>query len=218
MRIKLPFTIEEFLAVFQAYNQAIEPWQLVAYLLGIVTLVAGIKSGKHTATIILVILAVFWGWTGLVYHILFFSEINPAAYVFGGFFILHAILIVYFAVRSDEIRFSMTLTPPGIVGAIFIVYAMLIYPILNYSLGHGYPAMPVFGVTPCPLTIFTFGVFLFANKTIPWYLIVIPFIWSLIGLSAAIQLQVYEDLGLVVAALVATGLLIAKKYQQRYTA
>lgn len=68
--------------------------------------------------------------------------------------------------------------------------------------------MPVFGVTPCPTTIFTFGLLLWTASRVPLYIIVIPFIWSLIGVSAAINLGIIEDYGLVVAG-VAGSILIS---------
>jgi hypothetical protein len=73
--------------------------------------------------------------------------------------------------------------------------------------------MPVFGVTPCPVTIFTFGIFLWANSKIPLYLIVIPFLWSLIGISAAINFKIVEDYGLVVAGVTGATLIVVRKYR-----
>ena len=51
----------------------------------------------------------------------------------------------------------------------------------------------MFGVTPCPVTIFTLGMFLLTTSPVPKGLLVIPFIWSLIGGSAAILLHVPQD-------------------------
>jgi hypothetical protein len=53
--------------------------------------------------------------------------------------------------------------------------------------------MPMFGITPCPVTIFTFGIFLLAAASVSRRLFVIPVIWSLIGGSAAFLLQVPQD-------------------------
>jgi len=35
---------------------------------------------------------------GLIYHIIYFSKINSAAYLFGGIFVLEAVLIIYFSI------------------------------------------------------------------------------------------------------------------------
>jgi hypothetical protein len=73
--------------------------------------------------------------------------------------------------------------------------------------------MPVFGVTPCPVTIFTFGLLLWTERPVPRLLLVIPFLWSLVGVSAAISLDRGEDLGLVVAALLGTALLLWRNHR-----
>jgi hypothetical protein len=84
---------------------------------------------------------------------------------------------------------------------------MLIYPVLGYLLGHGYPSSPCFGVAPCPTTIFTFGLLLWADRP-PRYLVLLPLIWSIIGFFAAISLGIREDIGLLVAGLAGSGLIL----------
>jgi hypothetical protein len=74
----------------------------------------------------------------------------------------------------------------------------------------------MFGVAPCPTTIFTFGILLWTIKKVPAYLLVIPFLWSIVGISAAINLRVPQDYGLVVAGFLGTILiLIQNRIQSR---
>lgn len=40
---------------------------------------------------------------------------------------------------------------------LLILYALIGYPAFGYFAGHHYPSVPVFGVAPCPTTIFTIG-------------------------------------------------------------
>ena len=86
-----------------------------------------------------------------------------------------------------------------------MAYALFIYPIIGLNLGHVYPAAPSFGV-PCPTTIFTFGVLLWAAN-VPRYLLFIPGLWSIIGFSAALTMGIREDIGLFVAAIIAVSIL-----------
>jgi hypothetical protein len=88
-----------------------------------------------------------------------------------------------------------------------IMYAMLVYPILGTLPGHGYPRSPSFGVAPCPMIIFTFGLLLLTNARVPRYLLVIPFVWSLLGFTASFLLGISEDIGLLVAGVLGVGLL-----------
>jgi hypothetical protein len=204
----LPFSVDQFLGVFEQYNQAIWPMHVVAYILGIAALVLVAKKTSYSDRAISVILALFWAWVGLVYHIMYFSAINGAALGFGVLFIVQAALWLVFGVIRPKLSFQWETNLYTISGAVMIVYAMLIYPILGTLLGHGYPRSPSFGVAPCPMIIFTFGLLLFTGAKIPKFLLVIPFLWSLLGVSASYQLGVREDIGLLVAGVLGVGLLI----------
>jgi len=73
--------------------------------------------------------------------------------------------------------------------------------------------MQMFGVTPCPVAIFTFGLFLLTVRPVPRWLLVIPFVWSLIGGSAAILLQVPQDWLLLVSGWITVPLTIVRDRQ-----
>ena len=109
--------------------------------------------------------------------------------------------------------FQPRLTLSGLVGGFFILYGLLIYPLLGYFLGHVYPYAPSFGV-PCPTTIFTFGLLLWTDSKFPKYLLIVPLLWSMIGFMAAFQWGVLEDLMLLVSGIVTTGLVVYKNKAQ----
>jgi hypothetical protein len=208
MVMAMPFTQDEFLHLFASYNAAIWPAQIFAYLLGIVAVIAAIRGIRTAGIIIAVILALFWGWTGVVYHGIFFSAINNAAYFFAALFVIQALLLLYTGLGPKRLVFRPTGRTVLMVGALFVFYAMVLYPVLNIVLGHGYRQMPVFGVAPCPMTIFTLGILLWSATRVPIYLIIIPVVWSIIGVSAAISLGIFEDIGLVVAGLLGAILIV----------
>ena len=204
----IPFTVEQFFAIFGNYNDAIWPSQIVAYILGIVVLVLAFRGDTLSSGIISGILALFWIWMGVFYHIVQFSVINPAAWIFGIFYILQGLLFFLFGTIWGRLAFRFMLKPLPIIGGCFILYAMVVYPLLGIGFGHSYPRAPMFGVAPCPTTIFTFGILLWATKAMPIYLLVIPLLWSIIGMSAAVNLRVPQDYGLVVAGLLGTALIL----------
>ena len=208
--MNIPFTVEQFFAVFRDYNEAIWPAQIIAYILGILALVLAVRKINLSDRIISAILAVFWVWMGIFYHILHFSVINPAAWVFGIVFILQGLLFLVAGTFLGKLSFRFKLESLPLLGAFFILYAMVIYPLLGLFFGHVYPAAPMFGVAPCPTTIFTIGVLLWAAKKVPGYLLIIPFLWSLIGMSAAINLRVPQDYGLVAAVVIGTVLILVR--------
>jgi hypothetical protein len=189
----LPFTPEQFLSVFVNYNTAIWPVQVVAYLRGCSAIVLLLWKVPHADRITASILAMMWLWTGITYHGVFFATINKAAYLFGALFVLQGAYLLYTGVYHDRLRFGLGDGPTVWVGVGLVIYAAILYPLIGMWTGHVYPEMPVFGVTPCPVTIFTFGMFLLTRQPISRWLLAIPFIWSLIGGSAAILLHVPQD-------------------------
>jgi hypothetical protein len=198
-RMNLPFGLDEFFAVFARYNAAIWPAQLVAYAIGAAAVFA-VMNPRYRKPVILAILAVFWAWNGIAYHWLFFSAINTAAYGFGAIFVLQATLFAAAIFTRNSLDFENAGSLRAFLGWGLIVYAALVYEILGFFAGHGLMSGPLFGVAPCPTTIFTIGLLLLAHGSPLFWLSIIPGLWALIGTSAAIFLGVPEDFGLAVAA------------------
>jgi hypothetical protein len=205
----LPFTLEQFLGVFAAYNRSIWPIQVLLNALGILAILLCFRSNVPSRSVS-AILAVLWIWTGTVYHLLFFSSINPAAFLFGGLFIVQGALFFTIGVVKQRILFDFQRTLRGFIGVVLLLYGLLVYPILGYVLGHVYPYSPTFGA-PCPTTIFTFGLLLWTTNRERWYLLVLPGLWSVVGFIAALKLGIQEDIGLLVAGIAGTILLSTRR-------
>lgn len=202
----MPFTVEQFFEVFRQYNEAVWPAQIAAVADALIAIGAALVGTRRASRLATVVLAALWLWMGTVYHLEFFRPINPAATLFGAAFVVEAGLLVWYGVLRGRLAFEPRLDPAGIAGGILMVYALVVYPEIGRALGHAYPAAPTFGL-PCPTTIFTFGLFLWARPRIPIAVVIIPAAWAIIGSVAALQLGVGEDAGLAVSAMVALPLL-----------
>jgi hypothetical protein len=214
----LPFTAEQFVGVFARYNAATWPAPIVAYALALGMLFLAFRRPSNADHIISLALAAMWAWTGIAYHALFFSSINPTARLFGAAFVLQA---VFFTVEAFRGRLSYRLSLSGFrsrMAHVMIAFSMVVYPLLGALAGHGYPNGPAFGVTPCPLVIFTFGMLLLTERTMPKYLVVVPLLWSLVGASAAVSLGIREDFGLLITGLLATTALTMRSTREASTA
>jgi Family of unknown function (DUF6064) len=205
----IPFTVGQFLDVFARYNVAVWPAQLFLYAMGIFAICLALQRKASLRKSVSFILALFWIWMGLVYHFWFFSVINRAALIFAAFFVLQGVLFFIAGVLKQPLRFRFRLNLNGIVGSVFLVYALFVYPALGHWFGHRYPATPTFGL-PCPTTIFTFGVLLWTDRRVPLYLVPIPLAWSFIGFWAAISLGISEDVGLLTAGLLGSLLIVSR--------
>jgi hypothetical protein len=213
--MNIPFTVEQFFDIFGTYNTAIWPAQILAYVLGIVVLALAFRETKLSTQIVSGILGLFWIWMGIFYHIIHFSTINKAAWIFGIVFVFQGLLFFLVGTIFQKLAFRFVLKPLPVIGACFILYAMVVYPLLGISFGHAYPRLPMFGVAPCPTTIFTFGLLLWATKPVSAYLLIIPLLWSIVGMSAAVNLRVPQDYGLVVAGIFGTALILIQNRQAK---
>lgn len=208
--MNLPFTVEQFLQVFANYNTAVWPLQVVLGLLALIVIYFAVKRSLFTDKVVPFVLSFLWIWMGWVYHITFFSVINPAAVGFGAIFIFQGLLFLLTAWKG-QVSYQATWGLRQSIGSLLIGYGLIIYPLLGHSFGHVYPNSPTFGA-PCPTTIFTFGVMLWSTG-LPKYLLIIPALWSVIGFTAALTLGITEDIGLLVAGVVGTTTLLVAKQQ-----
>lgn len=206
--MNLNFTLEQMLNTFANYNNTIFPLQIFVYLLGIVALLFVIKQKEYSSRIIFGILSFLWLWTGIVFFMQYFGPIYKPAYGFGVVFIIQGIiyLVSYF---KSKVSFNYNKDVFSLVGIIFIVYAMVGYPLFGYFINHTYPQMPPFGLTPCPLVVFTFGLLLLTNTKVPKSLFVIPFLWSLSGFIP-VSIGIWEDIGLIIAGILGTIMIIRR--------
>lgn len=204
----LSFTREQFATVFVRYNEAVWPVDLLAFALGVGVLFAVLRPTPSSGRLVWATVALMWMWTGIAYHFVFFAPINKMAYAFGASFVFQGALIAYDGAFRDAVKLGAAPTASKIGGAIFVVYAIAVYPLIGLMLGHAIVELPMFGVTPCPVTIFTLGLLLLAEHP-PKRLFAIPVLWSLIGGSAAFLLNVPQDWALLVSGGLAIALRVA---------
>lgn len=207
--MNVPFTVDQFLNVIRDYNLAIWPMQIVFYLLFLLIVYFLVRKTSNSDKLINLILALLWLWMGIVYHLLFFTSINKAAYFFGFLTVLQGLIFVYQGGFMQKLSYTFHSDLYGWTGLIFMVYALVIYPVIGYFSSHSYPYAPTFGL-PCPTTIFTFGMFLFANKKVSLWFLTIPILWSIIGTSAAVNFGIREDFGLIITAINTLILIIVR--------
>ncbi|HJS42370.1 MAG TPA: DUF6064 family protein [Gemmatimonadales bacterium] len=207
----LPFGRQEFLEVFGRYNIAVWPAQLLLYAVALV--IVALILRRERRSVVVALLATLWLWTGVVYHLLFFSEINPAARYFGIAFIAQAVLLL--ATDRRQTASGEWGTPIArSTGKVLIAYALVGYPLIGSLAGQTYPTVVTLGL-PCPTTIFTIGVLLIALRQPSVWLLAIPILWAIIGTFAAIALSIPQDYGLTVAGLGAAVRLLTRQSQDK---
>src|SRR3989304_5373948 len=97
------------------------------------------------------LLGALGAWAGVVYHLIFFTAINKAAFAFGAVFIAGSGAFLWAGAVKRQLVFTSTNVIRRVLGSVLVVFALLVYPALAWFFGHVYPAMPTFGL-PCPTT------------------------------------------------------------------
>lgn len=202
-----PFSAEQFFDVFRRYNEAVWPAQIVLNVVAVVALLLALRSiiigSRRLASAAMVLLAMLWLWSGLVYHKMFFATLTPAGMIFGSLFIAQSALLLVNAWLADE-KVLAPLPIDVAAGVAIALYALLIYPATSFVLGHHYPAVPTFGA-PCPTTIFTFGMACLLSGRMARFALAIPIVWTIIASTAALGFGVTEDLAMLVSAAIAVA-------------
>ncbi len=207
--MKMPFTTEQFFDLFEKYNVTVYPAQLIIGLLGLLAILLLHSAWRYRHKFIGGYLGLLWIWIGFAYHITFFTEINPAAFIFGFVFMLQGVLLLIATFIGNRLKFTFRPVAKNFSGYFFILFGLLIYPMISY-LATGSLAKTIAIGLPCPSTILTFGFLMMTQSKFSKYLLIIPTLWAIVGISAAINFGVYQDLMILVAALFADYYLLKK--------
>ncbi len=209
----IPFSVQEFLAVLENYNLAIWPLQIFAYILVLPTLFFSSISKRYSIKIVLAILSFFWLFTGIVFCFIYWAPSHIFGYIFGICCVIQGLLFLYSIYKSDITMGSRNISHLFI-GILFVLYAIIGYQIFGYYIGHIYPKFFAVGLVPCPTTIFTFGIFLIIGSKIQIKYFIVPLIISLGGIMAAYN-GIYEDIGLAIAGILGTILIVQRNAQAK---
>lgn len=141
----LPFTSDQFFGVFASYNRAFVVVVVALWLASLGTLAFVLRDPARRSRTLSLLLGVLWAWNAVAYHALFFTRINPAAWLFAALFVVQAVLFFRVAAGRHIEYFSSAGWRRG-VGLVLVAYA-LAYSFLAIALGHSYPETPTFGNT-----------------------------------------------------------------------
>lgn len=208
----MELTGEQLLGVFAEYNAMIWPMQIVAYLLGAAGLFLSIRKTGLSNRLITAILAFFWLWVGFSFWIPSGQQGFTPGYLFAAFFLVQGVLFLIQTVRPN-LGFGFNANLSSWAGIVFALYALVGYPLFGYFIGHLYPATSPFGLTPCPVVAYTFGLLLLTNKKMPRSLLIIPFFYSLSGFFW-VSIGMAEDIGMIASGLFGVSLIWVRDAKQ----
>ena len=204
--MNLPFTVEQFFAVFRDYNTTLWPAPIFLVALAVAAIALVVVPRRYSGAGISAILAFLWAWLALAYHLAFFAAVNPLAYVFAGVSLAGALIFLWQGVILRRLEFRLAPNARTAFGVALVAFALVVYPAWSASAGHPYPDLPTFGL-PCPTTLFTVGLLALLVRPHPRSPLAVPVLWSFVGAQAAFLLDVPPDLSLLAAGAIGVGLI-----------
>jgi hypothetical protein len=169
----LLFTPRTYYRLFELYNSAIWPAQIVALAIGVLLVVMCARGAGRPAAFVL---AAAWLWVAVAFLGLRYATINWAAtYAAWGFGVQAAVLL-WIAIRGH-------FDPPSAfarrVGLGIVLFAVLVEPLSGLILGRPLHQIELFGLTPDPTAVATLGALIVLRPKRRWALMIVPVLWCL---------------------------------------
>jgi hypothetical protein len=177
----LLFSPRTYYRLFELYNAAIWPAQVVVLALGAVVLLLLVRAPPWRGWFVAAVLAGCWLWVSQVYQAQHYVTINWAAEYFAHAFAFQALLLSWTGGVRNRFQFRPLSDPAGAIGFGVAGFALLLYPLIGpLLLGRPWSQVEVFGVAPDPTVILTLGVLIAAERS-HWFLLVLPLCWCAVG-------------------------------------
>jgi Family of unknown function (DUF6064) len=199
--------LSQFLATFGRASAAVWPAQIVWYLAAVAIVALALWPVRRSSQLICALAAAYFAWIGIAY----FAWQMPGmhySWLWATVFTLQAALLVVVGVMRSDLVIRPRWDLSSGLGAVFIVFALIGYPLVGVLGGHALRVVPVFGVSPCASVIFFFGLLLWAVPPAPAYVLLVPVAWSLGAAPPDLSRGVAADYGMLVAGLITAGLII----------
>jgi hypothetical protein len=177
----LLFSPHTYYRLFELYNAAIWPVQILALALGLAILVLLRAGGAWRDRAVAAILAAAWLWVAWAYLLARYDAINWAARYFAIGFAIEALLLIGAGLILGRLRFRPGADATSRLGLVIFLFALLLQPLIGPLVGRPWTQAEIFGIAPDPTAIGTLGLLVTATGWVSRLLLVIPLIWCLIA-------------------------------------
>jgi hypothetical protein len=205
----LLFSPRTYYRLFELYNLAIWPAQILAIALGLAILALLRRGGAWQGRAVAAILAACWLWVAWAYLLARYDTINWAGKYLAGGFAIESLLLIWTGLIRDRLVLRPNADTASRAGLCIFLFALLVQPLIGPLAGRDWVQIEIFGIAPDPTVVATLGVLLMADRTL-WDLYVIPLIWCAVGGATLWTMQSPDALVLPVAAVLVLCLAVRK--------
>jgi hypothetical protein len=211
----LLFSPRTYYRLFELYNLAVWPAQLLALALGVAVLALMIRRPAWHGRAIAAILAGCWLWVAWAYLFTRYDTINWAARYFAAGFALEALLLALNGVVRDRLTMRAGRADLALrAGLGFFLFALIAPPLIGPLLiGRPWTQVELFGLAPDPTVVATLGVVVAAARPL-WHLAVVPLAWCAIAGATLWTMGSPDALVLPAAAVLAIALMAWKTFSR----
>jgi hypothetical protein len=176
----LLFSPRTYFRLFELYNAAIWPAQILAIGLGLAIPFLLRQPTPRNSRLIATLLALAWIVVASAYFYLRYATINWIAPYFAAGFVFQGLLLIWLGLIRGHLTFALA-DRKSRIGLGLYLLALLIMPLLGLIFGRSLLQAELFGLAPDPTAIGTLGL-LFASRGRPLIgLSIIPLAWCAIS-------------------------------------
>lgn len=177
----LLFSPDTYYRLFELTNRDVWPLQVLMLLLGIALLFVVLRRPAWQGRFAAAVLAASWLGVAWIYHWQRYAAINWAAPWFAACFALEALLMIWAGIFRNRLLREPISPALRRTGLVLYGFALLLYPLVNPLLGHGWTQVELFGIAPDPTVMATLGILLTSNRKRLWILMIIPACWCAVS-------------------------------------
>jgi len=204
----LLFSPRTYYRLFELYNLAVWPAQLLALALGLAILFLLARPSPKSGKFICAILALAWIVVAWAYFFQRYASINWIAPYYAAAFLIEAALLAWIGVIRGGLGFSVAGHAGRKIGLCLYLFALMIYPLAAPLLGRPIAQAEIFGLMPDPTAIATLGLLLVATGRRIISLLIIPLAWCIVSAATLWTMNSPEAWIMIAAAVVGVGALI----------
>jgi hypothetical protein len=176
----LLFSPRTYYRMFELYHGGVWPFHVIVLASGVSIVLLARRKETWAQRTIAVVLAAWWLWVGVAFHLNRYATINWSAKYFAALFVIQALLLAWYGAARGGFRLELPRSTVHRMAAGLLVIAV-IYPIFGKLAGREWNQVELLGLTPDPTAIGTLALLGLSVPGSPRPLFIIPVIWCLIG-------------------------------------
>jgi hypothetical protein len=207
----LLFSPRTYYRMFELYHQQIWPIQIVAIGSVVAIPVLLRRDADWARRTIAGLLAAWWLWVGIAFHLARYATINWAARYFAALFVVQAVLLVWQGVVRGRLCMVVSRDRAGWMAVGLLAVTVILEPVASRLAGRTWPQAELVGLTPDPTAIATLALLALVTPRSPRSLLVIPVLWCAIGAATLWALDSAEAWIVILAGISGIALAIRQR-------